>query len=134
MLLFYFLGNGITLQAARYSSEDAAQIVEYVQLVIQFTRKYTPYTRTLESLNFLKKEKEDEEESLMKVHNKSNEEEKNVEVIHLGFFFFTLYFLPQCTHLIFNFFRGSVIRGFRISKSYYRLFQSNNILGAGAEG
>lgn len=72
--------NGLSLQAARYSSEDAAQIVEYVQLVIQFTRKYRPYHRTLQTLKSLKAVKKEEEESMLKVENVKTEEEKRIEV------------------------------------------------------
>ena len=49
--------QGISLQAARYSSEDAASIMEYVQQVVHYTLKYRPYIQTVELLASLKAEK-----------------------------------------------------------------------------
>ena len=49
---------GVTLAAARYSSEDAAQVVEYIQAVIDFTRKSKPYQKAVQSLKELKEEME----------------------------------------------------------------------------
>lgn len=72
---------GISLQAARFSSEDAAQIVEYVQKVIYFTRKYKPYIRTKNQLNKLKVQKKEKEEKLMQANLKEeNEKLKSVPV------------------------------------------------------
>ena len=72
----------ITLQAARYSSEDAAQIVEYVQLVIHFTRKYRPYQRTMKVLSALRIEKEEEEQNLLDATYHSDDEDQ-MEVVGL---------------------------------------------------
>ena len=68
------------MQAARYSSEDAAQIVEYVQLVILFTRKHIPYTRTLDYLNILKEEQREEQLAFLEAKKLREDEENSVEV------------------------------------------------------
>ena len=49
---------GVTLAAARYSSEDAAQVVEYIQAVIDFAKKIKPYKKAVQSLKKLKEEME----------------------------------------------------------------------------
>ncbi len=49
---------GLTLAAARYSSEDAAQLVEYCQAVIDFTRKNKPYLNAKKVLHDLQDELE----------------------------------------------------------------------------
>lgn len=48
----------MTLAAARYSSEDAAQVVEYIQAVVDFSRKSKPYLHALQTLKKLKSEME----------------------------------------------------------------------------
>ena len=48
----------MTLAAARYSSEDAAQVVEYIQAVIDFSKKSKPYHKAKETLKELKIERE----------------------------------------------------------------------------
>ena len=70
---------GISLQAAKYSSEDAGQIVEYIQLVLQFSRKYQPYKKTLQILESLKQDKEDQA-AMMEAQKISASEESIVEV------------------------------------------------------
>lgn len=69
--------TGITLHAAKYSSEDAAQIVEYIQLVIQFSRKYQPYMKSVQMLEGLKQEKEDQTALLMAQNMRPSEENVN---------------------------------------------------------
>eukprot|EP00794_Sanderia_malayensis_P000407 gene407-1042_t len=49
---------GLSLAAARYSSEDAAHLVEYCQAVIEFTRKNKPYLNAKKVLKDLQDEKE----------------------------------------------------------------------------
>ena len=48
----------VTLAAARYSSEDAAQVVEYIQAVIDYSRRSKPYQQAVQSLKELKEEME----------------------------------------------------------------------------
>ena len=79
-------GAGITLQAAKYSSEDAAQIVEYIQLVVQFSKKYQPYKKTLQILEGLKIEKEDHD-ALLRAQKIQVSEESVSEVGGLTFSF-----------------------------------------------
>ena len=50
--------TGVTLAAARYSSEDAAQVVEYIQAVIDYTVKSKPYRKAVQTLKELKNEME----------------------------------------------------------------------------
>jgi len=67
------------LQAAKYSSEDAGQIVEYIQLVVQFSRKYQPYKRNLQILESLKQDKEDQA-AMIEAQKISVSEETIIEV------------------------------------------------------
>ena len=53
-----FSGAGITISAARYSSEDAAVLVEYVISIVEYTRRCGPLKQALDSLNQLEAEKE----------------------------------------------------------------------------
>lgn len=53
--------QGITLAAAKYSSEDAAVVVEYIISLVEYTRLYKPYKKALEYLEDLIKEKEEDE-------------------------------------------------------------------------
>lgn len=71
---------GISIHAAKYSSEDAAQMVEYVQSVVHFTKKYQPYKEALRSLKKLETEKEAMEKELAEM-GKPDEFVKFEEVV-----------------------------------------------------
>ncbi len=64
----------MTLAAARYSSEDAAQLVEYCQSVIEFTRRNKPYRNALKVLHDLQDE-------LEVIENKKSERQKEDSII-----------------------------------------------------
>lgn len=53
--------HGITVVAARYSSEDAVILVEFVLSLLQYTKKYRPYRKVLDYLHELRKEQEENE-------------------------------------------------------------------------
>ena len=82
--LFFFRldtqSPGISIHAAKYSSEDAAQMVEYVQAVVHFTKKYQPYKKALRSLKKLETEKEAMEKELVEL-GKPDEFVKFEEVV-----------------------------------------------------
>ena len=71
---------GISIHAAKYSSEDAAQMVEYVQAVVHFNKKYQPYKKALRSLKKLETEKEAMEKELVEL-GKPDEFVKFEEVV-----------------------------------------------------
>ena len=50
--------SGITISAARYSSEDAAVLVEYVISIVEYTKRCGPLKQALETLDFLKQERD----------------------------------------------------------------------------
>ena len=99
-------GAGITVQAARYSSEDAAQIVEYIQLVVQFSKRYQPYQKTLQILEGLKIDKEDQA-ALMRAQKIQVSEELISEVSGILFICIAVKFVKnrhiQLTVLVFVF-------------------------------
>ncbi|XP_069461306.1 uncharacterized protein [Ambystoma mexicanum] len=69
--------GGITIAAARYSSEDAATLVTYVVALIEYTRLCGPLRDCLKRLSELEKEKEDctiEEEKATTVVENTEEE------------------------------------------------------------
>lgn len=50
--------TGITISAARYSSEDAAVLVEYVISIVEYTKRCGPLKQALDTLDLLKQERE----------------------------------------------------------------------------
>ncbi|XP_028415382.1 dynein heavy chain 8, axonemal-like isoform X2 [Dendronephthya gigantea] len=52
---------GITVTAARYSSEDAVILVEYVLSLLEYTKKYKPYRKVLDYIAELSAEQEEHE-------------------------------------------------------------------------
>ena len=53
--------QGITTSAAKYSSEDAAVLVEYTVALVEYTRLYKPYRKACDYLEELVKEREEDE-------------------------------------------------------------------------
>lgn len=53
--------QGITIAAAKYSSEDAAVLVEYIIALVDYTRLYKPYNKAMEYLEELMRLKEEDE-------------------------------------------------------------------------
>ncbi|XP_068697910.1 dynein axonemal heavy chain 8-like [Montipora foliosa] len=51
--------QGITITAAKYSSEDAAVLVEYTVALVEYTRLYKPYRKANDYLQELLREQED---------------------------------------------------------------------------
>ncbi|EDO44670.1 predicted protein, partial [Nematostella vectensis] len=54
--------QGITIAAAKYSSEDAAVLVEYAIALVEYTRLYNPYRKAMMYLDELQREKEENEQ------------------------------------------------------------------------
>ena len=65
----------MSLAAAQYSSEDAAQVVEYIQAVIDVTRKSIPYKTAMQALVKL-----NQELNSIKIKKAEREEEKSVSI------------------------------------------------------
>ena len=63
---------GITVTAARYSSEDAVILVEYVLSLLEYTKRYAPYKKVLDYITELSAEQEE--------HEKLEDEERYSEV------------------------------------------------------
>ncbi len=63
---------GITVTAARYSSEDAVILVEYVLSLLEYTKRYAPYKKVLDYIAELSAEQEE--------HEKLEDEERYSEV------------------------------------------------------
>ena len=74
--------QGITIAAARYSSEDAAVLVEYTVALMEYTNLYKPYSKALNYLEELIQEKE-EDEKRSEIETLRQEEEK--ETVRLLF-------------------------------------------------
>lgn len=53
--------QGITTSAAKYSSEDAAVLVEYTVALVEYTRLYKPYRKACDYLDELLKEREEDD-------------------------------------------------------------------------
>ena len=51
----------ITTTAARYSSEDAVILVEYVLSLLEYTKRYKPYKKVLDYITELSAEQEEQE-------------------------------------------------------------------------
>ncbi|XP_018096048.2 dynein heavy chain 5, axonemal [Xenopus laevis] len=75
--------GGITIAAARYSSEDAATLVAFIVAIVEYTRLCVPLKECLKRLSDLEREKEElslKEEQISVVATKSPEEE--LPVVH----------------------------------------------------
>lgn len=69
--------QGITTTAAKYSSEDAAVLVEYTVALVEYTRLYKPYRKACDYLEELLKEREeDERQAELESQAKNHEMEK----------------------------------------------------------
>ena len=68
--------KGITLAAAKYSSEDAATLVNYTIAIVEYTRRCGPLKSALEKMHELEREIE-ENDRLQK------EKEKEVHTMYL---------------------------------------------------
>lgn len=101
-------GAGITLQAAKYSSEDAAQIVEYIQLVVQFSKKYQPYQKTLQILEGLRIEKEDQA-ALLRAQKLQVSEELISEVMEICQSYFYMFLKCGSSQKDNNILRGIIV-------------------------
>ena len=53
--------KGITIAAARYSSEDAATLVNYTIAIVEYTRRCGPLKAALEKMHELQREIEENE-------------------------------------------------------------------------
>ena len=80
--------KGITIAAARYSSEDAATLVNYTIAIVEYTRRCGPLKTALERMHELEREIE-ENERLQK------EKEKEVEIKKKYIFFFSFLLLAK---------------------------------------
>ena len=76
--------QGITLAAAKYSSEDAAILVEYIISLVEYTRLYKPYKKALEYLEELIREKEEDEKRSEMEQLKHNAPSKDVRTCTVG--------------------------------------------------
>ena len=65
---------GITVNAARYSSEDAVILVEYVLAVLEYTKQYKPYKKIRDYIESLTAE-QDEHESAVEDDKKESEQD-----------------------------------------------------------
>ncbi|XP_031757885.1 dynein gamma chain, flagellar outer arm isoform X2 [Xenopus tropicalis] len=75
--------GGITIAAARYSSEDAATLVAFIVAIVEFTRLCVPLKECLKTLSDLEREKDElslKEETISLVATKNTEEE--LPVVH----------------------------------------------------
>ena len=74
--------QGITTTAAKYSSEDAAVLVEYTVALVEYTRLYKPYKKACDYLEELLKEREeDERQAELESQAKEHETEKVREAL-----------------------------------------------------
>ena len=71
--------QGITIAASKYSSEDAAVLVEYTISLVEYTNMYRPYCKAQEYLDTLLREKdEDEQRALLDQQAAHEPEERKV--------------------------------------------------------
>ena len=69
--------QGITIAAAKYSSEDAAVLVEYTVAIVEYTRLYKPYRKASDYLqDLLREQEEDEKQAEIDRTAKDQEKEK----------------------------------------------------------
>lgn len=74
--------QGITTTAAKYSSEDAAVLVEYTVALVEYTRLYKPYKKACDYLeDLLKEREEDEKQAELASQAKEHEMEKVSEAL-----------------------------------------------------
>lgn len=70
--------QGITITAAKYSSEDAAVLVEYTVALVEYTSRYHPYKKACDTLEELMTEREEDERRAEIDQDAENKEKEKV--------------------------------------------------------
>ena len=93
--------QGITIAAAKYSSEDAAVLVEYTVAIVEYTRLYKPYRKASDYLQDLLREQEEDEKQAEIDRTAKDQEKEKVRSNDYGDLLCICFFIPRFEYMQF---------------------------------
>ena len=93
--------QGITIAAAKYSSEDAAVLLEYAVAIVEYTRLYKPYRKACDYLQDLLREHEEDEKQAELDRNAKKQEKEKVRSNDCSDLLCMCFFIPRFEYMKF---------------------------------